>query len=513
MILNRLEPGTQCKVLSTGETGILKQIYFYPTKFELEFPDGRISHYTTKQLEIDGVSQVEATYNSPSIPKDGKGECWSNWFPFQHESVVEHHFDTSIDIMWKMLTSLEMYNIWFFGIQRALPVNEVERYVHKYSFEHFDLAPGKYFKTRPKSLAPYFNSRIMTIEKGKEFGFSFSTNPFVEEYIHFSLRESKNGVWVKCSRNSEGIFSLLSHFNWEEKSKIFLKLDNITPKIEQLYEDNADKSENGADFSQNAKQSGGLESLSQNEQVAYLVNKGLDGDMDSVNSNQSKVIRGKVKAMIVKINRGSVERPPMPEFSAASNSPASSGSFESLSKEEQVAYLVNKGLDGDMDSINNLDNKVIRAKAKAMIVKINRGSVERPPMPEIGAASSNPASSEGFESLSKEEQVAYFVNKGLDGDMDSINNLDNKVIRAKAKAMIVKINRGSVERPPMPKISNPAASSENASSSGGESDDELMKRLIAKGLEGDMEEINSLDNKVMRGKIKAAIVKEKRKAT
>ena len=436
MILNRLEPGTQCKVLNTGEKGILKQIYFYPTKFELEFPDGRISHYTTKQLEIDGISQVEATFKSPSIPKDGKGECWSDWFPFQHESVVEHHFDTSVDIMWKMLTSLEMYNIWFFGIQRALPLNEVDRYVHKYSFEHFNLAPGKYFKVRPKSLAPYFKCRIMTIEKGKEFGFSFSTNPFTEEYIHFSLRESQNGVWVKCSRNSEGIFSLLSHFNWEEKSKIFLKLDNIIPKIEQPSKDDIGLSED-------SKQSGGLESLSQNEQVAYLVNKGLDGDMDSVNSNQSKVIRGKVKAMIVKINRGSIERPPMPEISAASSTPTSSG---------------------------------------------------------------------GFESLSKEEQVAYFVNKGLDGDMDSINNLDNKVIRAKAKAMIVKINRGSIERPPMPDISDTTASSENTSAGNQESDEELVKRLIAKGLQGDMEEINALDNKIIRGKIKAAIVKEKRKA-
>ena len=138
--------------------------------------------------------------------------------------------------------------------------------------------------------------------------------------------------------------------------------------------------------------------------------------------------------------------------------------------------------------------------------------MERPPMPEISAASNTPASSGGFESLSKEEQVAYLVNKGLDGDMDSINNLDNKVIRAKAKAMIVKINRGSMERPPMPEISNVAVPSENASTSGGESDDELMKRLIAKGLEGDMEEINCLGNKVMRGKIKAAIVKEKRNA-
>ena len=69
-----------------------------------------------------------------------------------------------------------------------------------------------------------------------------------------------------------------------------------------------------------------------------------------------------------------------------------------------------------------------------------------------------------------------------------------------------------MERPPMPEISNVAVPSENASASGGESDDELMKRLIAKGLEGDMEEINCLGNKVMRGKIKAAIVKEKRNA-
>ena len=437
MILNRLEPGTQCKVLSTGEKGILKQIYFYPTKFELEFPDGRISHYTTKQLEIDGISQVEATFKSPSIPKDGKGESWSDWFPFQHESVVEHHFDTNIDIMWRMLTSLEMYNIWFFGIQRTLPVNEVNRYVHKYSFEHFDLAPGKYFKTRPKSLAPYFKSRIMTIEKKKEFGFSFSTNPFVEEYVHFSLRESENGVWVKCSRNSEGIFSLLSHFNWEQKSKIFLNLDSIIPKVKQITEDNVDHTEDSKQSNE-----GGFEALSQDEQVAYLVNKGLDGDMDSVNSHQSKVIRGKVKAMIVKINRGSIERPPMPEINSSGNTSPSSGGFESLSEEEQIAYLVNKGLDGDMDSVNSHQSKVIRGKVKAMIVKINRGSIERPPMPEINSAK---------------------------------------------------------------------ASNENAPTSG-ESDEELMERLIAKGLQGDMEEINALDNKVIRGKIKAAIVKEKRKA-
>ena len=164
-----------------------------------------------------------------------------------------------------------------------------------------------------------------------------------------------------------------------------------------------------------------------------------------------------------------------------------------------------------MDSVNSNQSKVIRGKVKAMIVKINRGSVERPPMPELSSAGTSDESSGGFESLSKEEQIAYLVNKGLDGDMDIINNLDNKVLRAKAKAMIVKINRGSVERPPMPKISSTTVSSENTSPSSGESDEELVNRLITQGLQGDMEEINSLSNKVIRGKIKAAIVKEKRK--
>jgi ABC-type transporter lipoprotein component MlaA len=35
-------------------------------------------------------------------------------------------------------------------------------------------------------------------------------------------------------------------------------------------------------------------------------------------------------------------------------------------------------------------------------------------------------------------------------------------------------------------------------------------RLVKAGVKGNMDEINTLDNKVLRGKIKSAIVKEKR---
>ena len=43
-----------------------------------------------------------------------------------------------------------------------------------------------------------------------------------------------------------------------------------------------------------------------------------------------------------------------------------------------------------------------------------------------------------------------------------------------------------------------------------ESDDALIERLIAAGLEGNMDEVNALENRVLRGKIKAGIVKAKR---
>ena len=124
-------------------------------------------------------------------------------------------------------------------------------------------------------------------------------------------------------------------------------------------------------------------------------------------------------------------------------------------KEKLIVELVNKGLDGDMDSVNNHEDKIVRAKAKAMIMKVKKGTVERPPMPEI--ASDQPAGTEQPKSLTKDETVSLLVNKGLDGDMDSVNNHEDKIVRAKAKAMIMKVKKGTVERPPMPEISNQVA--------------------------------------------------------
>ena len=93
--------------------------------------------------------------------------------------------------------------------------------------------------------------------------------------------------------------------------------------------------------------------------------------------------------------------------------------------------------------------------------------------------------------------------------MEPINSMEDKVTRGKAKALLVNIKRGTAEAHPMPELS--AATPVESSASDSETDEQLIERLVVAGLEGDMEEINSLENKVLRGKIKAAVVKAKRK--
>jgi len=53
-----------------------------------------------------------------------------------------------------------------------------------------------------------------------------------------------------------------------------------------------------------------------------------------------------------------------------------------------------------------------------------------------------------------------------------------------------------------------SAPKENTAST--ESETDLIQRLVAQGLEGNMDEINALESRVLRGKIKSAVVKTKR---
>ena len=165
------------------------------------------------------------------------------------------------------------------------------------------------------------------------------------------------------------------------------------------------------------------------------------------------------------------------------------------------------GMQGNMDFVNGIPEKPIRGMAKAGILKAKRTG-KTPPCPEKPTGGPVQSSGGGVTALSTDELVAYLVNKGLDGDMDTVNGHENKAVRGKAKAMIVKVKRGALERPPLPEIPDASAGSTSVE----ETEEQMIERLIAEGLEGNMDEINALDNRVLRGKIKSAIVKAKRAA-
>tara|TARA_Y100000589_G_scaffold328482_1_gene372683 strand:+ start:357 stop:1790 length:1434 start_codon:yes stop_codon:yes gene_type:complete len=475
----------------------LQRIFHYPTKYLVENEEGEFQYYSTHEISFEGYDRPKTSLSIPDIPYEGIGASFARWVPFESESQVEHHFLSSKEIVWDMITSLELYNIWFDGVQRAIADVDSDRYVHKFSFDKLDLKPGSFFKIRPATLAPWFRCRIITVEKEKEFGFDFQMMPFVTEYVSFKLEESKNGVFVICNRYSKGPFSFLALLNWNKsKSKILQKLAEITPTIELKEDDIAGGDVKGA----------GEPQLNRDQTVAFVVNKSLDGDNDPLNALPDKVTRGIAKALLVRIKRGSAERPPMPDLSAAA-APAQAPVVTELTQEQTIAMVVNKSLDGDNDPLNAIEDKVTRGKAKALLVKIKRGAAERPAMPEMPSApsSNSPASST---ELTSEQIFAIAVNKAVEGDMEAVNAIDDKVTRGKAKALLVKIKRGTAEVPPMPDLSAP--NNEPVVSEESETEEQLMERLIAEGLKGNMEEINSLDNKVLRGKIKAAIVKAKR---
>ncbi len=93
-----------------------------------------------------------------------------------------------------------------------------------------------------------------------------------------------------------------------------------------------------------------------------------------------------------------------------------------------------------------------------------------------------------------ENQIKEFVDKGLSGDMASVNSIEDRILRGKVKAAIVKAKRSDVNQG-------------NKSNS-----DDLISKLVQEGLLGNMDSINALEDRVMRAKVKSALMKAKKLA-
>jgi len=99
-----------------------------------------------------------------------------------------------------------------------------------------------------------------------------------------------------------------------------------------------------------------------------------------------------------------------------------------------------------------------------------------------------------------EKQIQEYVEKGLSGDMASVNSIDDRILRGKVKAAIVKAKRLGVKK----------ESSQLKETDAKSSSDDIITKLVDEGLTGNMENINALDDRVLRAKVKSALIKAKK---
>ena len=347
--------------------------------------------------------------------------------PFYAESSVSHEFLSTPTAVWKTLTTLDSYSSWFPQVSRLLPDVKTQRYVHQFSFDQFRLMPGAKLLLRPNSWSPLYQSRVVVVDENKEISFDLKYSPFFREYVVFALEPQPYGTTVTCRRTSRGLFSFLSLWGLSNtKSKI---LDNLGYFIPD------EKTKEGRQENNGATTQG--PALSREVTIAQAVQAGLDGNMDLINAIPDKPTRGLAKATLIQTKR---KGGALPEHlqKALSEAPTvvptkqqSEGASPFSNQEEQIAYLVNLTLDGNDEALNAVPDKVIRGKTKAMLAKIKRGALERPPMPEASLE----------EQENEEQLIIRLVKAGVEGNMDETNSLDNKVLRGKIKSAIVKEKR------------------------------------------------------------------------
>ncbi len=363
----------------------------------------------------------------------------SYYRPFQAETIVQHEYVSKPDMIWKALTSLEDYCLWFPGVNRMLPIVDTSRYVHRFSFDRFLFEPGAFIKIRPKSFLPWFNGRIVGVETNKKLELEMRFSPINKEKVSFEINLTSSGSSeVVCTRNSHGLFSFLTTWGFADRgSKILHNLGHFIPE-----DNSAIKEKDSASIKDVGPK------LSRETIIAQGVQAGIDGNMDLINAISDKPTRGMAKAALVKAKR--VGKMPENLIEALKAGPVSSAPESALvgslppfkNNEDLIAYVVNKALDGDMDPINSIPERPLRGKAKAAMVKAKRTG-EKPLMPDVPDGPPSAVATPSVGEESEEALIARLVESGTKGNMDEINALENKVLRGKIKASIVRAKRAT----------------------------------------------------------------------
>ena len=111
-----------------------------------------------------------------------------------------------------------------------------------------------------------------------------------------------------------------------------------------------------------------------------------------------------------------------------------------------------------------------------------------------------------------ETLINNYVANAMKGDEEAIAAIEDRILRAKVKSRLVKAKRsGGVPEAPEPAPQAEASVVESAEAPpADDSTDPVVEKAVQAALEGNMDLINGIENRVLRGKAKSALVKAKR---
>jgi len=374
----------------------------------------------------------------------------SEYFPNKSFVATSIDLDVPIEVIWKYITDLSNYHLWFPWVYSLKVTNkDVSSYTKKHSLLEYDMKVGSYFKIQPFFGIPALNCRFLRLDDQKNLTLEMGFFPFNKEIVNFNLVPYKNCVEVNYSSRSNGLFSFITipMFAWLGKD-ILNNLKNSLPNIK--IEINDETSEQV------------LLSLSE------YIKKGSEGDLQLINSIPDRALRAKVKGVLLSIS---------------------------------TSEYVQKALDGDKNIIAGIADIKLKTKVKSAYLKAKRIGTAIPVFDNESESKEstdivNKSPREKSAASSDELSIEEYVQKALSGDEEIINSIENRVLRAKVKAGIMKAKKN-----PPAKKSNEDTSKKNELS---------IEEYVQKALSGDEEIINSIENRVLRAKVKAGIMKAKR---
>ena len=443
----------------------------------------------------------------------------SGVYPNKASVSTTMDIDAPIDVIWKALTNMSNYKLWHPWVYRLRVINEnVNRWVHKHSLLQYQMEVGSFFKIQPFFGAPYNLCRFITIDREKRLAMEMRFFPFNKEIVTFSLTPYKNCVEISYTSTSNSLINFVTVFMFSWQGKLILRnFYKILPDLD--FDDEAVGTATSAP-----------EFVIDDNFITALIAKAYNEGEDILNGITEKVVRGKAKSGLLKAKRAGV----VPEAASdalalvtqyLSGGPAPSASsvvapVSDVPEEIRINQYILKGLDGDMDIINNIEDRVLRSKVKSGLTKAKR-SGERPEIPAdtapIGSKPTSvpPPAAAPIEAVDEETMINTYVAKAVGGDEEAISSIKDRVLRSKVKSALVKAKRTGIvpevpetsDQPPAPEIQDEASPAPAADLNSPES---VVDQAVQAALEGNMDLINGIEDRVLRAKAKSALAKAKR---